>query len=243
MLLYAQRFETLTRLTNSAVFIPWKSYLMTHDHASPLVCIKLAQIKYFIKSPLQDCLLMAGGTSITIAGSALYCGSGAFVRYLYVRSSLQKEIQVCLYLHFERSLMVYLRKGSLQERPVCHALYRCPKDPAFDSHSKLLCFHAKKWNWECSNPSVSIMSGSLCGTQYCIVQDYAHRPHLALCVPYGHHWQQCLSLLVPQKTDGKQQSSEGCWQDKREKKKLCSSSIRNFRHGWSGRYFQNFLYP
>ena len=45
------------------------------------------------------CALMAEGTTFNNVAGIIYCGGGAFVRYLYVRSSLRKDIQASKSFH------------------------------------------------------------------------------------------------------------------------------------------------
>ena len=102
---------------------------MIYDESSPMVII-LSQQSYFFKL-LQSCLLMAAGTTLVYVASAIYCGGGAFVRYLYVRSSLRKDIQVSAnfqeYNKIRTDIYSLHFSGGLQEKPIRVSLLFCSK--------------------------------------------------------------------------------------------------------------------
>ena len=61
--------------------------------------------RYFLLTfPPQECLLMTFLTSLGLIGSSVYNAAASVIRYLYVRSSLQQEINEV----YKRSQFVYL---------------------------------------------------------------------------------------------------------------------------------------
>ena len=104
--------DTLFRLLYSSVAIHWRSYLMYFQLSLLPDLLSLEMVRerqegvddVHLNKCIEECLLMTFLTSLGLIGSSVYNAAASVIRYLYVRSSLQREINEV----YKRSQFVYL---------------------------------------------------------------------------------------------------------------------------------------
>ena len=108
--------DTCFRLFYSSVAIHWRSVLMSFDSngfdswllretVGPAYLLSFPLLSLF---PLQQCLLMTGLINLCMIGSAIGCAGTAIIRYFYIRTSLQREINEA----YKRTKFLYLALSS-----------------------------------------------------------------------------------------------------------------------------------
>ena len=102
--------DTVFRLIYSCFAIHWRSVLMSFDtnlHPSWLSRETVKQLNLGLHTQslaIQECLLMTGLINLCMIGSAIYCAGTAMIRYIYIRTSLQQEINEA----YKRTKFLYL---------------------------------------------------------------------------------------------------------------------------------------
>ena len=77
------RMDTIYRLLYSSFFVGWRTVLMSTDY----------KLFSWVMDGKTECLLMSTTITLCLTGSIIYHAATALIRYLYVKSSLQVNIQ------------------------------------------------------------------------------------------------------------------------------------------------------
>ena len=104
--------DTLFRLLYSSVAIHWRSYLLYFHQSLFTDLLSLEMVRerereggdVLIINLIEECLLMTALASLGMIGSSVYNAAASVIRFLYVRSSLQREINEV----YKRTQFVYL---------------------------------------------------------------------------------------------------------------------------------------
>ena len=133
--------DTIYRLLYSSFFVTWRTVLMSTDY----------KLFSSVVDGKTECLLMATTITLCLTGSIIYHAATALIRYLYVKSSLQVNIQQvykkdqfivfsiiltqsCQLIHVLNSLH-FLANNGIDEYPF--SLFRGCVDPWSLSHNNL----------------------------------------------------------------------------------------------------------